>query len=182
MIRALWIALSAGTIAYGQISASLSGSVKDPTQAIISGAAVTARNVETGASLNVASDDSGRYELPALNPGTYEVRGSRTGFTDEVRTGIHLVVGQSAIIDLTLRVGQSNQAVTVNEDAPVVNATTTSIAGLVGQEQVRNLPLNGRSYDLLMVHLGNRHMTRALRVFKEFATQMIPTLFSELPS
>ena len=75
---------------------------------------------------------------------------AKPGFTEEVRTGVHLVVGQNATVDLDLRVGESSQQVTVNGDAPLVGVTTADISGLVGEQQIKDLPLNGRSYDELL--------------------------------
>ena len=69
---------------------------------------------------------------------------------EQVRTGIHLVVGQEAEVDLALRLGQTTERITVDEDAPPVSVTNADISGLVGEQQVKDLPLNGRSFDLLM--------------------------------
>ena len=96
------------------------------------------------------SDRSGRYQLLALPVGEYELRVSKAGFEEQVRSAIHLAVGQEAEVDLSLRVGQVKQQVTVKEDAPIVNTATREISGLVGERQVKELPLNGRSYDLLL--------------------------------
>ena len=67
-----------------------------------------------------------------------------------MRTGVHLVVGQSATVDMGLRVGEASQQVTVQGDASLVGVTTADISGLVGEQQVKDLPLNGRSYDELL--------------------------------
>jgi len=133
-----------------QVSAVLSGTVTDQTGGVVAGATVTAKNIDTGATRSTVTDDAGRYQVFALSVGRYEVRVKKSGFAEEVRTGIHLVVGQYASVDFTLRVGESSQQVTVDADAPVVSPTTTDISGLVGQQQVKNLPLNGRSYDELL--------------------------------
>jgi hypothetical protein len=82
--------------------------------------------------------------------GSYELHATKQGFSEEVRTGIHLVVGQDAVVDMGLHVGSQSEQVTVAADAPVVSLTTQDWSGLVGEEQVKDLPLNGRSYDLLM--------------------------------
>src|SRR5262249_39796933 len=66
------------------------------------------------------------------------------------RSGIHLVVAQTAIVNLELRIGESSQQVTVVADAPLVGVTTADIGGLVGEKQIKDLPLNGRSYDQLL--------------------------------
>ena len=134
-----------------QTSATVSGTVSDSTGAVIQAAAVTVTDVDTGTSRGVTTDAAGRYLVPSLPVGNYEVRASKSGFSDEVRTGINLVVGQSATVDFKLNVGQTTQAITVTGDAPLVDATTADISGLVSGQQIRDLPLNGRSFDLLMM-------------------------------
>ncbi len=133
-----------------QVSASLSGRVTDSTGAVVSGAAVTAQNMDTSISRTAITDQAGRYELIALPVGRYQVQAAKTGFAERVRTGILLVVGQDATVDLNLQIGNVNEHVTVVGDAPIVNATTQDISGLVGEKEVKALPLNGRSYDLLL--------------------------------
>ncbi len=132
------------------MSAGLSGRVTDQTGAVVSGATVTAENLDTGLSRTAVTDQAGRYELTALPIGRYEVRAKKAGFAERVRTGITLVVGQDATVDLSLPVGNVNEQVKVVADAPIVNATTQDISGLVGEKEVKELPLNGRSYDLLV--------------------------------
>ncbi|HEY1948225.1 MAG TPA: carboxypeptidase regulatory-like domain-containing protein [Bryobacteraceae bacterium] len=133
-----------------QVLAILSGTVTDQSGAVVSAAAVSAKDIDTGAIRTTVTDGAGRYRLPALAVGQYELRAQKAGFSEEVRTGIRLVVGQEAVVDLGLRVGDASQQITVNADAPVVNLTTTDISGLVGQQQPQDLPLNGRSYDELL--------------------------------
>lgn len=133
-----------------QISAMLSGMVTDPSGGAVSGAAVTVRNVETGAVRATTTGGAGRYDVFALPIGQYEVHVTKAGFAEAVQTGIHLTVDQQANVDVALRLGPVNQRVTVNSDAPLVSVSTENVAGLVGERQVKNLPLNGRSYDLLL--------------------------------
>ncbi len=135
---------------HAQVAAALSGTVTDQSGAVVSGAIVLVKSIETGATRTTTTDAAGRYQVLALPLGEYEVHAQKQGFSEEVRTGIHLVVGQDAAINLSLRVGESSQQITVNGDAPVVNLTTTDVSGLVGQRQVKDLPLNGRSFDELM--------------------------------
>jgi hypothetical protein len=111
---------------------------------------VKAKNLETGAVRSSTTDDSGRYLVLSLPVGEYEISAAKTGFQDAVRSGIHLVVGQEATVDIHLQVGTVSAQVTVTGEAPIVNASTTDISGLVGEQQMKDLPLNGRSYDLLL--------------------------------
>ncbi|MGA8029924.1 MAG: carboxypeptidase-like regulatory domain-containing protein [Bryobacteraceae bacterium] len=133
-----------------QVAASLSGIVTDPSGAIVSNAAITVKNEDTGAVRRSATNSAGLYQVTALPVGHYEIQVNKAGFAEEIRTGINLVVGQQASVDLTLRLGTSSQQVTVNEDAPLVNVSPADISGLVGERQVKDLPLNGRSYDELL--------------------------------
>ncbi len=136
--------------ALGQVTANLSGRVTDQTGAAITAASVTAINVDTQLSRSTTTSQSGLYQLVALPIGRYEIHASKSGFAEQVRTGIVLVVGQDATADLTLQVGQRSEQVKVVGDVPIVNTTTQDISGLVGEKEVKALPLNGRSYDLLL--------------------------------
>jgi len=81
--------------------------------------------------------------------GYYELGVQEAGSAEEIQKDIHLVVGQDAGVDLTLQVGKVSEQLTVTAEASPVNVTTQDISGLVGERQVKGLPLNGRSYDLL---------------------------------
>jgi hypothetical protein len=133
-----------------QVSASLSGQITDPSGAAVFAASVTAKNLDTEISRAVPTDQSGRYRFVALPVGPYEVRVTKEGFAEGIRSGIRLVIGQDATVDVGLRVGKVTEQVKVKGDAPIVNLTTQDISGLVGERQVKDLPLNGRSYDLLL--------------------------------
>ena len=133
-----------------QTSAALSGKLQDPSGAAVTMAEVTAVNVDTGLVRTTRSDNSGTYRFFSLPLGAYELHVKKEGFHEEIQKGIHLVVGQDAIVNVSLRVGEIREEVTVNGDAPAVSVTTADISGLVGQRQVKGLPLNGRSFDLLI--------------------------------
>jgi len=148
--RVFSLLLLLGSPLPAQVSAILSGSVADPSGAAVPAATVTAKSVDTGTERLSVTDGEGHYQFFALPVGRYEVHAVKTGFNEEVRTGVSLVVGQSAIVDLNLKVGESTQQVTVNGDAPLVSVSTDSVANLVGEQQVKDLPLNGRSFDQLM--------------------------------
>ena len=133
-----------------QVSATLSGIVSDQSGAAVPAASATARNLDTGLSRDTVTDQAGRYQLFALPLGQYELRVKKTGFAEAVRTGIRLVVGQDARVDLTLRVRAVSEEIKVTGDSAIVTVTTQDISGLVGEQQVKDLPLNGRSYDFLL--------------------------------
>jgi len=106
--------------------------------------------METGAERSATTDDAGRYQFVWLAVGQYQVTATKPGFQEAIRNGIRLVVGQEASVDLKLQVNAVKAEVRVTEDAPIVSTTTRDISGLVGEQQVKDLPLNGRSYDLLL--------------------------------
>jgi predicted porin len=97
----LWLAMAAFP-AWAQTGASLSGVVTDQTGAAVPGAAVTIRNVDTGATRTAATDGAGRYQASGLPPGRWEVRAAKTGFTDETRPGISVAAGQDATVDIKM--------------------------------------------------------------------------------
>lgn len=136
--------------AWGQVGAALSGTVADQSQSAVMGAAVTVKNNGTGAVRGTTTDGAGQYQVVSLPVGEYEIHVTKNGFAEAIRTGVHLVVGQDAVVDVTLSVGSVSQQLTVTADAPPVSLSTTDISGLVGEQQVRNLPLNGRSFDELL--------------------------------
>jgi len=86
----------------------------------------------------------------ALPVGEYEVKIAKPGFQEETRGGIHLVVNEEAEVNVSLQVGSVATEVSVLGDAPMVSTTTRDISGLVGEQAIKELPLNGRSYDLLL--------------------------------
>jgi carboxypeptidase family protein len=146
----VFIAVLASPSARAQSDASLSGIVQDTTGAGVQGATISIKNLETGTQRDVRTDSDGRYHAPSLAVGRYELAADKTGFRSEHRTGITLVVGQQAEVDLTLQVGNVHQTVEVSSEPAVVVVTTEDTSGLVGERQVKELPLNGRSYDQLL--------------------------------
>jgi hypothetical protein len=144
----LWLLAGAS---WGQtLTASIKGSVKDPSGAVVAGATVTVKSLESGQTRTVESDTDGDYLATALPVGQYQVTAERMGFKMEIRQGIQLTVGQQAVVNFTLEVGNVQQEVTVTAEVPIINTTTSSTSGLVDEQQVKDLPLNGRSFDQLL--------------------------------
>jgi Carboxypeptidase regulatory-like domain len=136
--------------ASAQVGASLSGVITDQTGAVLAGVDVSLKNLDTGVTRTTTTDDAGRYYASDLPLGRFEIHAARKGFADETRTGITLVVGEDATVDLRMQVSPVSQHVTIDADAPLVSTATADVSGLVGERQVKDLPLNGRSYDLLL--------------------------------
>src|SRR5438132_7068586 len=138
-------------LSFAQTStATILGTVKDTSGALIPGVSITVKHTESGLTRTVVSGERGGYNLPFLPVGPYELTTTMPGFKQVVRSGINLVVGQEAVVDLTLEVGANTEQVTVTEEAPLVNTTTSSTSGVITEQQVKELPLNGRSFDQLI--------------------------------
>ena len=135
---------------WAQVTASVSGRVEDASGAAVPGASVTVTNLETGATRAAAADAAGAYRVLSLPVGRYEVKAEAAGFKAALQTGISLLVAQEAVVNLKLEVGAVQEQVTITGEAPLINTTTSSVSGLVGERQVKDLPLNGRSFDNLI--------------------------------
>src|SRR5580692_2964870 len=134
------ILLATGLIR-AQGEASLWGVVTDSSGAAVPGATVQVQNAETGALRNLVTDAEGRYDATLLSVGSYQVSVEKTGFQAQTKTGITLVVGQRTQVDVSLGVTQLRQSVTVTERPDLVAVTTEDVSGLVGEQQVKDLPL-----------------------------------------
>ncbi len=149
-VFALALLLSAATITRAQVvGATLTGVVHDASGATIGGATVTVRQIETGATRTVITDAEGRFFAPSLPIGPYTVIVVHEGFAPSQESAT-LVIGQSLPLNFELGVASVQQAVEVTAEPSAVNTTTQQTAGLVDERQVKELPLNGRSYDGLL--------------------------------
>ena len=138
-----------------QTTGTISGVVRDATGGVVPAATITVSNVETGITRSLPTDAQGRYQARNLSVGQYEVEVSLSGFQTEVRRGIGLTVAQEAVVNFQLQVGQVAERVEVTGEAPVVEATNAAITGLVDQNTIRDLPLNGRRFsDLVGLQVG----------------------------
>src|SRR6516165_5582869 len=138
------------TMAQAQVTGTIKGQITDPSGAAVSSANVTITNTETDISRVTTSDAAGNYLVLALPVGNYKIKAAKAGFQESTRSGIELNVGQEVSVDVRLQVNTVQASVTVSEDAPIVNTSTSDISGLVGAKEIKELPLNGRSYDLLL--------------------------------
>ena len=137
--------------AYAQIvGGTISGTVKDTTGAELSGATVTVRQIETGATRTLTTGSDGRFYAPSVPVGDYSVSVALASFETEHRGGISLTVAQSLQLAFVLSVEKVQQEVVVNAELVSVNTTTQQTSGLIDERQVKELPLNGRSYDELL--------------------------------
>src|SRR5436189_4953771 len=149
------------SLVFAQTStATILGTVRDTSGALVPGVSITVKHTESGLTRTVVSSERGSYNVPLLPVGAYEITTTMPGFKQGVRSGINLVVGQEALVDLTLEVGAPAEQVTVTGEAPLVNTTTASTSGLITEQQVKELPLNGRSFDnLITLNVGISNAT-----------------------
>src|SRR2546426_2040409 len=130
---------------------SILGTVADATGSVLPGVAVTARNIGTGAIQLAISDAQGRYRIPVLPVGDYEVRTELSGFQTVVHTGIRLSAGADVVVDFKMPIGQISELLTVTAEVPLVNTTSASLGTVVDPTQIRELPLNGRNFEELVL-------------------------------
>ncbi len=131
------------------VGGTVAGVVLDPSGAVIPHAHVTVLNEDTGTTRAVVADGAGRFSAPSVPVGRYTVTTQISGFAPYTRSGIVLAVGQSLDLTLTLSVS-GNEVVNVEDTTATVNTSTEQTSGLVDSRQIKELPLNGRSYDQLL--------------------------------
>ena len=135
--------------AAAQSTALLTGTVVDPTGAVVPGAQITCRNVDTDLKSSAVANSAGIFRFPDLPVGAYELTISREGFGTLVRGGIQLLTDQTVDLTLTLRLGQTSQSVEVSAPAPLVQRATSDLGIIVDNRQMTELPLNQRNaFDL----------------------------------
>ena len=139
-----------GGVSFAQVTtATVSGVMADASGGVVPAGTVTFRHVDTGAYRTVTANAQGRYTALNLAVGDYEIEASSPGFQTAVRQGVHLTLGQEAVINFTLQVGAVAERVEVVGEAPLVETTSSSVVGLVDDKKIRDLPINARSFEQL---------------------------------
>lgn len=152
----------------------ISGLVSDPTGAIIPGASVTATNPATGAKLSTVTTGAGLYTFVSLPPGTYEISATAKGFDTVVQKNVRVTVDQVTTINLTLKVGQVNEVVTVNETTSLVDTANSTVGQLISAETIDRVPLLTRNvYDLIQLSAGVTPANGANNSSSSFAIENI---------
>ena len=132
-------------------SASLTGRVIDRSKAVITGAKIAGINTGTGVEYDTASNASGDYDLPDLPPGTYRLEIEKTGFKKLIKPDVVLHVQDAFEIDFKMTVGSVTESITVEGGAPLVNTESATVSTVVDRTFADNLPLNGRSFQTLIM-------------------------------
>jgi hypothetical protein len=140
-----------GAALLGQaVNGTISGTVTDPSGAAIAGATVEVKNTATQVTRTVATNAQGRFSVPELFVGNYDVRVSIMGFQGSVQTGVPVVVGGERVVDFTMKIGQAQETVSVEAEASQIDTSSSAVSTLVEAKQVQDLPLNGRNYTQLI--------------------------------
>src|ERR1700686_193398 len=121
----------------------ITGTIADPAGAVVAGAPIECRNVETGALYKAASSATGNYTLAQLPTGTYEMSVTVGGFKKYIRQNILLPVAQTLRIDVALEVGATTDSVTVTEASPLLQTESGELSHNVNTERLDNLPVLG---------------------------------------
>jgi hypothetical protein len=147
----LAVVLAAPSCVLGQNStSSVNGVVTDANQAVVVGAHVTLRNVDTNVERSAVSNSTGNYFFTNLPPARYTLTFAATGFQKESISPFQVGVAQAVTLDAALRVGSVTETVTVEATGVEVESSTAQLGTVIGQQQVTNLPLNGRNFTQLL--------------------------------
>lgn len=154
-VIAFMLFLSAWMFGQAGATGTILGTVTDNSGAVVPNAAVTITNVATGVNNQTRTGSSGDFTVPYLTPGTYNVTVESQGFQKSVVQNINLVVAQQARADVVLKPGSVSESVSVEANAVSLDTDTSTISQTVTQQQVNELPLNGRNFiDLLFIGAG----------------------------
>jgi hypothetical protein len=141
-------------------NATVTGQITDQSGRLVPGAAVVFTNINTGVSYTTQTNGEGIYSLPTLQPGVYRANVSKDGFKSIVKSDIELHVQDQLSINFALQVGSMSETITVEGGAPLLNTTDGSVSTVVDESYVKNMPLNGRSFqDLILLTPGSLTQT-----------------------
>ncbi len=157
-VLGLWLALSG---AAQPRTSSISGTVRDTSGAVVEGAVIRVRNLETGLVRTTVSDATGAFRVPALEVGPYEVSAEKAGFARSKVGGVVLELDREAIVEPVLEIGERSDSVTVEVEARLVEATTSTVSAIVDSTTIEKLPLNGRDWVQLATLQAGAPVARA---------------------
>jgi Carboxypeptidase regulatory-like domain len=149
LLVALLLILLVPHSASAQATATLNGVVRDSSGALIPQATVTIHNTDTGTDRESLTNDSGLYVFVSVPPGEYVLKVAKDGFTTATQ-GLHVLVNQASTLDFTLKVGSTQQSVTVEASAVNLETGNATLGSVIESKQVRDLPLNGRNFTQLL--------------------------------
>ncbi|MBL8219815.1 MAG: TonB-dependent receptor [Bryobacterales bacterium] len=151
-----------------EFRATLTGRVLDPSGAPIASAAVQLILTETAETFATKSESQGQYTFALMRPGAYEIRASAEGFKSYSRSGFRLEVGQSAVLDLTLPLGAVSETITVTDETPLLETTTADRGGVIDEQTIKEMPLNGRNPFMLSMLVAGVNYNGSLAYMRPF--------------
>lgn len=149
----LFFLLTVVPVSAQQSTGTILGVVKDTSSAVVPDVTITILNSETGLSRTVTTGMDGAFRAPALPVGRYDVRIEKIGFRTETQRGLILEVAQELVLNPMLEIGAVTQEIVVSGEAPLVNTTNSTLGGMVNEQRMADLPLNGRNYVDLTLNL-----------------------------
>jgi hypothetical protein len=174
-VKMLGLALLISPALLAQGTGSINGIVQDQSGAVIPGVDVTVTNTDTGISNKFMTDATGGYHVPSLIPGPYRVQAQKGGFATGIRNGVQLTVGSDLEINIALAVGQTTTQTVVTAEAPVVDTLSSTLSALVDDKVIRDLPLNGRSFDQLVALDSSAPAFRSRGSFSTYGEAVVYT-------
>lgn len=147
------VGLMAATVAWGQATARLTGTVKDQSGAIVTGASVTLTNQGTNINQTTKTDGEGNYLFPLVDVGTYRLTVEHTGFKKNVQSGIILEVNQNGRLDVTLEVGQATETIEVTAAVPQIDTSGAVLGKVEDERRLQDLPILDREAGTLALGL-----------------------------
>lgn len=140
------------------VTVEISGDVLDASGAVIVGASVTAKSLDTGNERRLVTDSKGHYTFFNLPVGAYTLRADQAGFQPVVRAKVTLSLGQNAVIDFTLKPASTTEAVTVSDELPLLDQATAQVGQTMKTASIENMPINGRDYSQIAAMAPGVHM------------------------
>ncbi|MEO8659905.1 MAG: carboxypeptidase-like regulatory domain-containing protein [Bryobacteraceae bacterium] len=159
LISAALVLLVVPKVTYSQqVTAAITGKVSDPSDAPVSGAKVTAKDLDRGTTFNSVANAEGIYNLPRVPVGRYEIRAEAPGFQASLQPSVSLDVNQTARVNFQMKLGQVTETVEVNSQAPLLQTESTMLGTIIDSKTNESLPLATRNYiQLTLLAPGSVH-------------------------
>ena len=145
-VSLLVLAFSAVALAQSTTTGAIGGVVTNPNKEVVSGAAVTVKNVGTNREDTATTDDTGRFKVANLQPGNYTVTVNSSGFSPSTNENVVVEIGRETTLEVALSVGPVTGTVDVTSEAPVINTTQQDFSTNINQTSINELPVNGRRW------------------------------------
>ena len=133
-------------LAHAQATGSISGTAKDESGAVLPGVTIEATNTATNSSRTAVTGADGFYTIPLVQPGTYTVKASLSGFSTLSRSGVKVNVSETSLVNVAMKVGGQSETVEVKGEAPLIETSNATLGIVIDEKKIVDLPLNGRNF------------------------------------